>query len=95
MHKRNIYRGKIDGHDVLGCQKIYDYVVASTNVKAGEKFIKYIDDKVTTMNLGMGSETPLGLFARYNGLDIHQTRAYILLSSANYIDRVLQALSLD
>ena len=72
------------------CRQIDDYAVASTNVKAGEKFIKCINDEVTTMILSMGSETPLGLFAWYNGLDIHQFSTCVRLSCTTYIKRMLE-----
>ena len=39
---------------------------------------------------GMGVETEHGMFQRYNGIDVLQTRDYIKLSAESYIDRMLQ-----
>ena len=39
---------------------------------------------------GMGIKVPEGIYQRYNGIDVFQTRDYVKLSAESYIDRMLQ-----
>ena len=88
--ERNLYRGTIDGELVLVCRQVDDFAIASESRAAAEKFIGVINSHVTTSSLGIGSPTDNGITARYNGIDVHQTRDYIKLNCETYLDRVLQ-----
>jgi hypothetical protein len=67
-----------------------DFACGSADRASADKLIKYINDRVTTENLGIGEITARGAENRYNGVDICQTRDYIKLSCETYIDRLLQ-----
>lgn len=81
-HEPNLYRGKIDGHDVLVCRQVDDFAIGTRDPAVAEKFIGMINERVTTLSDGVGK--------RYNGIDLMQTRDYIKVHCQNYIERVLQ-----
>jgi len=81
-HERNLYRGTLDGEDVLICRQVDDFAVGSRTTATAEKLISLINRRVTTKSLGVGT--------KYNGVDILQTRDYVKLSCESYIDRLLQ-----
>lgn len=89
-HERNLYRGEIDGEMVLVCRQVDDFAVASVTPRVASKLVDMINDRVTTVDKGIGKITVNGAFSQYNGVDIHQTRDYIKMSCESYIDRVLQ-----
>jgi hypothetical protein len=90
MHERNLYVGTVGGETVLVCRQVDNFAVASWNIEASKKFISMVNEHVTTSFEGMGVETASGMFVRYNGLDVHQTREYCKLNCETYIDRILQ-----
>jgi hypothetical protein len=87
----NLYRGKIDGDDLLVCRQVDDFAVAGRDDAHAKMFIEAIRTHVATEYQGMGTETPAGISHRYNGLDVHQTANYIKLDCTTYIDRLLQS----
>lgn len=87
----NNYRGTIDGHVVLLCCQVDDFAVASVNISAANSLLQSINKSVTTEMKGIGETTPQGIHTRYNGLDIFQTKHYILLNCEAYIGRLLQS----
>ena len=89
-HERNLYRGTIDGQLVLVCRQVDDFAIASQDRATTEKLVAAINSHVTTSSLGIGVRDDRGYTARYNGVDVHQTRNYIKLSCETYIDRLLQ-----
>ena len=90
IHKRNIYAGTIDGTDVLVCCQVDDFAVGAESLATAELFITKIHEHVQAECAAMGIETEGGLYQRYNGIDIFQTRNYVKLSCESYIDRMLQ-----
>ena len=89
-HERNLYRGTIDGEMVLVCRQVDDFAIASASPLAAEKLIAIINSHATTTNLGIGIKSRHGVASRYNGIDVHQTRDYIKVSCATYLQRLLQ-----
>jgi hypothetical protein len=89
-HERNLYRGTLDGEMVLVCRQVDDFAVASVTPRVASKLVTLINDRVTTVDKGIGEITVNGAFSQYNGVDVHQTRDYIKMSCESYIDRVLQ-----
>jgi hypothetical protein len=89
-HERNLYRGEVDGEMVLVCRQVDDFAVSTVNPAVASKLVAMINEKVTTIDKGIGAITVNGAFSQYNGVDVHQTRDYIKLSCESYIDRVLQ-----
>ena len=90
-HERNLYRGKIDGEDVLLCRQVDDFAVGCADPGTAEKFIKLINDRVTTDSKGMGEPLKLrGHRSAYNGIDLYQTRDYVKVACDTYIERLLQ-----
>ena len=89
-HEPNLYRGVIDGEVVHVCRQVDDFAISSPTRKSARKLIALVNDQVNTEDKGIGVQGIEGFEARYNGVDIAQTRDYIKLSCATYIDRVLQ-----
>ena len=50
-HERNLYRGTVNGHEVLLCCQIDDFAIASTHTTAAAAHIKKIDSKVTPLTI--------------------------------------------
>ncbi len=90
VHERNIYSGTIDGKDVLVCRQVDDFAVGAESPDTAELFITKIREHVQAEYAAMGIETEGGLYQRYNGIDVFQTRDYVKLSCESYIDRMLQ-----
>ena len=80
-HERNLYRGRVDGKDVLICRQVDDFAIATHDRKTAELLIKMINSYVTTSSDGIGT--------KYNGVDIEQTREFIRLHCESYIDHML------
>ena len=90
-HERNLYTGTIDGEEVLVCRQVDDFACGSKTRKTAERFLELVREHVQAEFAGMGVEVPdNGLFQRYNGIDVFQTRDYVKLSAESYIDRMLQ-----
>lgn len=89
-HERNLYLGHIDGKEVLVCRQVDDFASGAATKETAELFITRLREHVEAEFAGMGIETSEGLFQRYNGLDVYQTRDYVKTSCENYIDRMLQ-----
>jgi hypothetical protein len=90
-HERNLYRGTVDGQDVIICRQVDDFAIASRDPKIAEKLIALINEHVTTESKGMGTIVPKqGHHIAYNGIDLYQTRDYVKVACNTYIDRLLQ-----
>ena len=89
VHKCNLYIGKYNNTDILICQQVDDYAIATPHLPAAPKLIKFINSHVTTEHLGQGLLTEHGTHTQYNGIDVHQTCNYIKLSCETYIDCLL------
>jgi Reverse transcriptase (RNA-dependent DNA polymerase) len=80
-HERNLYRGFVEGSDVLLCRQVDDLAIGTCSPVAYD----YITDAI-----GKRIElTKLGLLERFNGVDIRQTREYIQISCSTYIEQML------
>ncbi len=90
-HEKNIYTGTIDGKEVLVCRQVDDFAAGSADLKTAELFISKIREHVRYEFAGMGIETKEGVYQRYNGIDVTQTRDYIKVGCETYIDRVLMS----
>ena len=89
-HERNLYFGSIDGKEVLACRQVDDFASGAKDKPIAEKFITLVQKYVKAEFEGMGIETGEGLYQRFNGIDIFQTRNYIKVGCESYIDRMLQ-----
>jgi len=90
-HERNLYRGIVDGQDVLVCRQVDDFAIASEDPKAAERLIALINERVTTESKGMGVIVPKkGHHLAYNAIDLYQTRDYVKVACDTYIGRLLQ-----
>ena len=89
-HEKNLYTGTIDGHEILVCRQVDDFASGATTKEAAESFITAIRKYVEAEYAAMGIETDGGMFQRYNGIDVFQTRDYVKVSCESYIDRMLQ-----
>ena len=64
-------------------------LLAQESLETAELFIAQIHEHVRYEFAGMGIETEQGVYQRYNGIDVTQTRDYIKVGCESYIDRVL------
>jgi Reverse transcriptase (RNA-dependent DNA polymerase) len=90
-HERNLYHGTFLGEKVIICRQVDDFAVASDTTTTAEAIIALINSHVTTESKGIGTVSPDGVHARYNGVDVRQTRHYVKLSCDTYIHRMLQS----
>ena len=90
-HERNLYSGTIDGIDMLVCRQVDDFAIGATHERGPNLFIEKIREHVAAEFSAMGAETDEGMYERFNGLDVLQTRDYIKLGCESYIDRVLKS----
>ena len=88
-HEKNLYIGEIDGKEILVCRQVDDFAAGSKSLETAELFIAQIREHVRYEFAGMGIETEQGVYQRYNGIDVTQTRDYIKVGCETYIDRVL------
>jgi len=89
-HERNIYSGVINGQEVLACRQVDDFAVGARDPSTCKLFIEEIRKHVEAEYAAMGMETSQGVYQRYNGIDIIQTRDYVKVGCESYIDRMLQ-----
>ena len=90
VHERNIYSGTLNGKDVLVCRQVDDFAVGAESPEIAELFIQEIRKHVQAEYAAMGIETEQGVYQRYNGIDVIQTRDYVKVGCETYIDRMLQ-----
>jgi hypothetical protein len=88
-HEPNLYRGIIDGKQVLVARMVDDYAIGSADETAAQKICDTINQKAVTEHLGIGTLSPNGAFARFNGVDVYQTRHYNKICVTTYIERLL------
>ena len=88
-HEKNLYLGTIDGMEILVCRQVDDFAAGSSSLETAEKFLAKIREHVRYEFAGMGIETKDGVYQRYNGIDVTQTRDYIKVGCESYIDRML------
>lgn len=89
-HERNLYVGEISGKDILVCRQVDDFATGAAEEETSKSFIEAVRQHVATEYAGMGLPTEMGVYQRYNGVDVIQTRDYIKLGCETYIDRMMQ-----
>ena len=90
-HERNLYTGTIDGKEILVCRQVDDFAAGAEDLATAELFITKLREHVRCEFAGMGLETHDGVYQRYNGIDVIQTRDYIKVGCESYIDRMLMS----
>ena len=83
-HEQCLYVKKVNNHDIYILRQVDDIAIASPNKETAEAIIKEI---------GSYMKSPIkheGLTEIFNGIDVDQTKDYIKLHSATYIDRVVE-----
>ena len=89
-HEKNLYVGQIDGQEVLVCRQVDDFASAAADKTISEQFITKLRQHVEAEFAGMGMETPAGMYQRYNGIDVFQSRDSVIVSCESYLDRLFQ-----
>ena len=89
-HEKNLYTGSVDGEEVLVCRQVDDFASGAATRTAAERFIEIVRTHVRAEFASMGVELPEGMYQRFNGIDVFQTRDYVKLSAESYIDRMMQ-----
>ena len=88
-HEKNLYTGTMDGEEILICRQVDDFAAGSPSLAVGEQFIHELRRHVRAEFAGMGIDTNEGVYQRYNGIDVIQTRDYIKIGCETYIDRMM------
>jgi hypothetical protein len=80
--ERNLYTGTFNDEPILICRMVDDFSVAAPSAATTEAFIAFIASKGITIRDD-------GVMTKFNGVDVLQTRDYVKLSCASFIDRML------
>jgi ribosomal protein L30/L7E len=88
-HEPCLYKGSINGKEVLVARMVDDYAIGSEDTTAGEVICAAVNKRAATEHLGTGTMTLHGAFTRFNGVDVYQTRDYIKITCETYIERLL------
>jgi hypothetical protein len=67
---------------ILILRQVDDFAISGSSPEACEKVRQAIQNQMTN------ELNDLGVIKRFNGLDIHQTRAYLKISCETYIDKI-------
>eukprot|EP00980_Cylindrotheca_fusiformis_P025376 scaffold13535_cov117-Cylindrotheca_fusiformis.AAC.2 len=90
-HDKSIYRGNFDTTPILMLRQVDDFALACPF----EAIAVNVYDRIgKALQLPGESEPPfkyLGLITDFNGVDVHQYNDRIVISVANYIDRILRS----
>ena len=82
-HKHCIYQTKIKHQQVLFLCQVDDFAVASKYPTIAKEIIARIGNKLQV------PLNHLGVIAKFNGIDVLQTRSHIKISCQTYLDKVL------
>ena len=88
-HERNLYVGQVDDKEVLICRQVDDFAAGSADKQTADTFFQILRQHVECEYNAMGVKTEEGMYERYNGIDIIQTRDYVKVGCESYIDRML------
>jgi hypothetical protein len=88
-HEKNLYVGEIDDKEVLICRQVDDFAVGAASKDTVESFFTSLRSHVETEYHAMGMPCEQGVYERYNGIDIIQTRDYVKIGCESYIDRMM------
>ena len=81
LYYSNDYNGT--GKEVLLLRQVDDFAISCEDDEVAQACIQAINSKMTI------EVKELGLISRFNGIDVDQTRDYIKLSNATYINKIL------
>ena len=82
-HEPCLYYGVHKGKEVLFLRQVDDFAVGCVDDSICKEIINLIDAEMTI------DIKDLGLVDRFNGLDITQTRDYVKISNATYIQKII------
>ena len=82
LYYTNNYKGT--GKEVLFLRQVDDFAISCEDDAVSKDCIQAINSKMTI------EVKELGIISRFNGIDVDQTRDYIKLSNATYIDKILR-----
>ena len=82
-HEPCLYHGIYKGKEILFLRQVDDFAVGCTDDNLSKEIIDIID---TEMSIDIKD---LGLVNRFNGVDITQTRDYVKISNATYINKII------
>uniref|UniRef100_A0A7S1VQI3 Reverse transcriptase Ty1/copia-type domain-containing protein n=1 Tax=Grammatophora oceanica TaxID=210454 RepID=A0A7S1VQI3_9STRA len=84
-HAPCLYRGTIDGHDVLFLRQVDDFAIGTTSKAIYDKICDQLDSNL------LEPMTRHGLLKHYNGVDILQTRNFITIHCGTYLDKLFES----
>ena len=72
------------GEQVYFLRQVDDFAISASCAKIANEIIAVIDKHMTI------KVKPLGIIERFNGVDVEQSRDFIKLSNATYINKICQ-----
>ena len=78
------YHPDYNGQEIYFIRQVDDFAIGCKSKKIAEDIIDIIDSHITI------KIKHLGVITRCNGVDIHQTRDYIKMNNATYINKILE-----
>ena len=82
-HEKCLYRGTVEGVEVLFLRQVDDFSVASKNERICNKVIDEISKYLKAPLKNLGRVT------KFNGVQVQQTQTYIKLHNTQYIEKIL------
>ena len=95
IHDRIIYKTAFKGPIVLLLQQVDEMIIQTNDEDTAKAIFMIIRLKLQLENEDDPPFVHLGHTVSFNGVDIEQSKSHIKISCKNYMDRMLQAHSLD
>ena len=83
------YHPNYNGSEVYFLRQVDDFAISASTTDIANEIIDRIDQHMSI------KVKPLGIMSRFNGVDIEQSREYIKLSNATYIDKIVSNKKID
>ena len=88
-HDRTIYTTQYRGEKVYLLRQVDDFALACTKQSIADEIYDIIGKDLQLPKEDTIPFTKLGIITDFNGIDVEQSKDYIQLSAANYIDRIM------
>ena len=88
-HDKTIYKADFNGETVYLLRQVDDFAIACDEEATAESIYDIIGKQLRLQSETSDPFTYLGLITDFNGIDVKQTREYIEISCAGYIDRII------
>ena len=88
-HDKTIYTTEFNGETVYLLRQVDDFALACTNESIADEIYDIIGNELKLPTEDKVPFTKMGLISDFNGIDVEQSKDFIEISCANYIDRIM------